>query len=57
MKKILAIVVALAMGGSALHAQKYGKTPEDSIKCLQNLSVYQEFYKQKNNLYNGSTGR
>lgn len=48
MKKILAIVVALAMGGSALHAQKYGKTPEDSIKCLQNLSVYQEFYKQKN---------
>ena len=48
MKKILAIVVALAMGGTALHAQKYGKTPEDSIKCLQNLSVYQEFYKQKN---------
>ncbi len=48
MKKILAIVAALAVGLSALHAQKYGKTPEDSIKCLQNLSVYQEFFKQKN---------
>lgn len=48
MKKILVIVMALAMGFSSLHAQKYGKTPEDSIKCLQNLSVYGEFYKQKN---------
>jgi len=27
---------------------KYGTTPEDSIKCLESLSLYIEFYKQKN---------
>lgn len=48
MKKILASALALLAGFSALHAQKYGKTPEDSLACLQNLSVYQEFFKQKN---------
>ncbi len=31
-----------------LFGQKYGKTPEDSIKCIENTSVYQEFFKQKN---------
>ena len=51
MKKILVIAAALVMG-SAVHAQKYGATPEDSITCLQNLSVYQEFFKQKN--YSGA---
>lgn len=47
MKKLLVIVLILA-AGAAVHAQKYGATPEDSLTCLQNLSVYQEFYKQKN---------
>lgn len=47
MKKILTLVLGVALGSSAF-AQKYGATPEDSISCLQNLSVYQEFYKQKN---------
>lgn len=47
MKKIF--VVALAVGClSSVHAQKYGATPEDSLSCLQNLSVYQEFFKQQN---------
>ena len=27
---------------------KYGATPEDSTLCVQNLSLYIEFYKQKN---------
>jgi tetratricopeptide (TPR) repeat protein len=29
------------------YAQKYGKTEQDSIECLTNNSLYQEFYKQK----------
>lgn len=47
MKKLLILPLAL-LGISAASAQKYGATPEDSLSCLQNLSVYQEFYKQKN---------
>jgi len=26
---------------------KYGATPEDSLTCIQNLSVYSEYYKQR----------
>ena len=29
------------------NAQKFGKTPQDSIECLTNNSLYKEFYKQK----------
>lgn len=29
-------------------AQKYGKTPKDSIECITNISLYSEFYKQNN---------
>lgn len=47
MKKILTLALGVALGASAF-AQKYGATPEDSLSCLQNLSVYQEFFKQKN---------
>jgi len=46
-----AILVLLAwLSGAASFAQngKYGATPEDSILCIQNLSLYIEFYKQKN---------
>jgi tetratricopeptide (TPR) repeat protein len=28
-------------------AQKWGSTPEDSLNCLKNLSLYQEYYKNK----------
>lgn len=47
MKKIFVAALALACASFA-QAQKYGATPEDSVSCLQNLSVYQEFFKQKN---------
>lgn len=47
MKKIFVVALALVCATS-VHAQKYGATPEDSVSCLQNLSVYQEFFKQKN---------
>lgn len=30
------------------YAQKYGKTEQDSVDCLMNNSLYQEFYKQNN---------
>ncbi len=29
-------------------AQKYGATPEDSLECVKNISLYREFYNQKN---------
>ena len=47
MKKIFIVALALA-GVSSAYAQKYGATPEDSLSCLQNLSVYQEHFKQNN---------
>ncbi len=45
--KILALAVVLFISLSA-SAQKYGKRPEDSIKCRINISLYSEFYKQAN---------
>lgn len=47
MKKIFVVALGLACVAS-VHAQKYGANPEDSLSCLQNLSVYQEFFKQRN---------
>ncbi|MCB9170404.1 MAG: hypothetical protein H6597_02550 [Flavobacteriales bacterium] len=49
-KIILATMLApLCMLPAGLLAQgKYGATPEDSVKCVQCLSLYQEFVKQKN---------
>ncbi|MEG2666012.1 MAG: hypothetical protein RSA02_03235 [Bacteroidales bacterium] len=46
MKRTGLVLWALAVCFSA-SAQKYGNTPEDSVNCIQNLSIYQEFYKQK----------
>lgn len=31
---------------SAQGVKKYGETPEDSVECIMNLSLYTEFYKQ-----------
>ncbi len=49
MKKLsfigLALVAALIPINT--NAQKYGNTPEDSMKCIQNLSIYGDFYKEK----------
>lgn len=30
-------------------SSKYGETPEDSVKCVRNLSLYSEHYRQNNN--------
>jgi len=40
------MVVAIALTTGAQAQSKYGNTPEDSVKCVQNLSLYQEFMKQ-----------
>ena len=50
MKKIKRIGMALMLTALAVsaNAQKTGKTPEDSVKCIENLSLYQESYKMKN---------
>ena len=51
MKKLKTVLVAalVLLAGHTANAQsKYGDTPEDSVACLSNVSLYQEFYKQKN---------
>ena len=50
MKKIvklfmLIVVVSIA---TTSYAQKFGETPKDSVDCIINNSLYQEFYNQKN---------
>lgn len=50
MKKItlmLTIFGAFVFGATQANAQKYGATPQDSMECLMNNSLYQEYYKQK----------
>jgi len=41
---ILGIVLTTEV--SAQGVKKYGETPEDSVDCIMNLSLYSEFYKQ-----------
>ena len=36
----------IALGGYS--QSKYGSNPDDSLKCLENLSLFNEFYKQNN---------
>lgn len=45
--KLLMLVVVLGITTQGF-AQKYGDTPQDSIDCIMNNSLYQEFYKQDN---------
>ena len=42
---LLLALVSITTGASA--QGKYGATPEDSVQCVQCLSLYQEFMKQK----------
>ena len=42
---VVAFTAALAINASA--QGKYGATPEDSVTCVQSLSLYQEFFNQK----------
>lgn len=41
----LAGIILISLSASA---QKYGKTSEDSVECITNISLYSEFYKQQN---------
>jgi len=51
-KKIGFILFALVLSAQAYsqddEGRNYGETPEDSLKCIQSLSLYSEFYKQEN---------
>lgn len=50
MKKLKIVIIAaaaLSMSFAANAQSKWGDTPEDSIACISNVSLYQEFYKQK----------
>lgn len=44
-KSILALVLLISAVG--MKAQKFGATPEDSLNCIKNLSLYQDYYRQK----------
>lgn len=50
MKKLVSLLTLIAIFSIATSsfAQKYGNTPKDSIDCIMNNSLYQEFYNQKN---------
>ncbi len=37
----------MVLASGAFAQGKYGASPEDSLTCVQNLSVYSEYYKQK----------
>ena len=49
MKKLQPIILAavIALGASAPAQSKWGDTPEDSAACIVNVSLYQDFYRQK----------
>ncbi|UTW63743.1 hypothetical protein KFE98_06260 [bacterium SCSIO 12741] len=47
MKRKLLITAVLALFVIGAKAQKYGATPEDSLECIKNISLYQDYYKQK----------
>ena len=46
MKKLM-LAVAILVSVTALNAQKFGASPEDSLECIKNLSLYQDYYRQK----------
>ncbi len=48
MKKLsfIGLAIAAMLFSTNVKAQKYGATPEDSVKCIQNLAIYLEFFKQ-----------
>lgn len=47
LKIVTLAVAALGMSMAANAQSKYGETPDDSVACISNVSLYQEFYKQK----------
>lgn len=47
LKIVIIAAAALSLGFAANAQSKWGDTPEDSVACISNVSLYQEFYKQK----------
>lgn len=45
--KVFAFALLLVAGLGSLRAQKWGSTPEDSVQCIMNTSLYGESYKMK----------
>lgn len=43
----LGMVATIALAITATAQSKYGATPQDSVTCIQSLSLYQEFVKNK----------
>jgi len=48
MKRKIWIFAFVLMTGSVIGQGQYGSTAEDSVKCVTNISLYKEHYKQKN---------
>ncbi|MDA9938400.1 hypothetical protein N9D34_02150 [Salibacteraceae bacterium] len=46
MKKLI-LAMTILISASALNAQKFGASPEDSLECIKNMSLYQDYYRQK----------
>ena len=42
------IVLIFALSCMSVSAQRWGATPQDSLDCIRNLSMYQEFFNQRN---------
>ena len=47
LKIVIIAAAALSMSIAANGQSKWGDTPDDSIACISNVSLYQEYYKQK----------
>lgn len=47
MKKLGTLIIIAFMASSTFAQGKYGATAEDSVNCVQNLSLYRDYYKQK----------
>ena len=50
LKTFITVVTAFTIFSINAKAQKYGATPEDSLECVRNLSVYGDFINQKDYL-------
>lgn len=45
--KVIALTLIMVLPALTASAQKYGKTPEDSVNCVTNIFLYTESYKNK----------
>lgn len=48
MKNLIWVFALLLMTSGVFAQGKYGNTAEDSVKCVTNISLYKEHFKQKN---------